>query len=324
MAVRRETPERLSFEEGIAVLEAARGDPRDYALLTLIRNGALKVMQVKNLNVDDYLAETQELVVSSARGGPNGRNRSVVPADSMAEAVEGWLRVRPAGTSPAMFSTRLMTRISDRHIRNLVRDYGRAAGLTKQVHAESLRLPFAIDDPYVRGIMGMPLARTSEPTTLEPYLPKADTDYIVNILGGSQIRSREHETLVNSFERWLAAKGLATARNAAVDLAVLVEGQAPVIIEAKYVNKWHVAVREAVSQLYEYRFFKVVNPAAELIFLASEPVPSYWARYLEHDRGIGVVWRDQGRFVANPLARRLLGVGQTEGTSPKEGGDLRM
>jgi hypothetical protein len=55
---------------------------------------------------------------------------------------------------------------------------------------------------------------------LDPFKPKADTDYLTNIVAMSQNRSRSHETLVNSCANWLEKEGFVPARNAAIDLGL--------------------------------------------------------------------------------------------------------
>jgi hypothetical protein len=101
---------------------------------------------------------------------------------------------------------------------------------------------------------------------LLPFRPKSDTKYVVDLQGGRRIRGREHERLVNKCAAWLSHKGLQPARNAAVDLGL---EQPPVVIEAKVIGaSWAKPIREAVGQLYEYRYFKVTDPASRLIFNA--------------------------------------------------------
>ena len=139
---------------------------------------------------------------------------------------------------------------------------------------------------------------------LLPFRPKSDTKYVVDLQGGRRIRSREHERLVNKCAVWLSRKGLQPARNAAVDLGL---EQPPVVIEAKVISaSWAKPIREAVGQLYEYRYFKVTDPASKLIFLADKRVPPSWIRYLERDREIGVVAMMGNRFELSRLARRAL------------------
>jgi len=82
-----------------------------------------------------------------------------------------------------------------------------------------------------------------------------------------------------------------------------------VIVEAKRGNEWAKLTRQAIGQLYEYRYFQVVSSNSRLIFLASEAVPETWQRYLEDDREIGVVWPASGDdYFLTRLARQALGV----------------
>jgi hypothetical protein len=92
---------------------------------------------------------------------------------------------------------------------------------------------------------------------LAPFKPKADTDYLTKLRGGIRRRGRRHETLVNSFAAWLEDRGFEVGRNAAVDLGLT---EPSVVIEAKIVIRWPDAIRAAVGQLYEYRYFKVADP----------------------------------------------------------------
>lgn len=149
-----------------------------------------------------------------------------------------------------------------------------------------------------------PLPRDPRPAYLEPFRPKADTGYLAEVTGGRTWRSRHHETLVNSFHCWLQGRGLQPKCNLAIDIAIT--EPRTVIFEAEVVTSWPRSTREAVGQLYEYRFFQVVNPQAGLVFLASKRVPENWIHYLEHDRGIGVAWLDADEFFLSPLAARLI------------------
>ena len=142
---------------------------------------------------------------------------------------------------------------------------------------------------------------------LRPFKVRADTDYISRLSGGSFKRGRTHETLVNNFAAWLEARGLLAASNAAIDLGLQ---QPPVIIEAKVIRSdgWAAAIREAIGQLYEYRYFQIVDPQSSLIFLASREIPERWLRYLDDDRQIGAVWPTGGGFKLTRRARRAFGL----------------
>jgi hypothetical protein len=148
---------------------------------------------------------------------------------------------------------------------------------------------------------------TPQTAFMAPFKAKADSDYLASIGSGQQRRSRAHETLVNLCAEWLITKGLKPARNAAIDLGLL---SGSLIMEAKIVGtSWPNAIRAAVGQLYEYRYFKISDPGADLVFLSNKAVPDLWVRYLEEDRGIGAIWpRKSGTFVMTPLARHGLGL----------------
>ena len=140
---------------------------------------------------------------------------------------------------------------------------------------------------------------------LAPFRAKAETDYYAKTQERVARRGRRHETLVNSFAVWLANRGIETGRNAAIDLGI---AEPPAIVEAKIVEHWASAIRQAVGQLYEYRFFQLVDPRSALVFLGSKPVPAVWRKYLECDREIGVAWPSRDGFHLTPRARKALGL----------------
>jgi hypothetical protein len=112
---------------------------------------------------------------------------------------------------------------------------------------------------------------------------------------------------VSDFARWLQTSGFEVQRNQAIDLAV----RAPfIIIEAKILPDDTIQdqLRQAVGQLYEYRFFKCGSPEAQLMFLGSRPLPSEWVHYLETDRDITVAWRSSDHFELSAGARSALGL----------------
>ena len=142
---------------------------------------------------------------------------------------------------------------------------------------------------------------------LRPFKPKADKEYITNVSGGPTKHGLTHEALVNDFAGWLASRGLLAACHMAIDLGLEVPA---VIIEAKVIHsgRWARAIREAVGQLYEYRYFQVVSPDSALIFLASTLIPQRWLDYLELDREIGAAWRSKDGFQLSTRASKALGI----------------
>jgi hypothetical protein len=142
-------------------------------------------------------------------------------------------------------------------------------------------------------------------TYLQPFAPKADGEYRANIAPRTERRSRSHETLVNAFALRLQDVGLEVQRNQAIDLAVR---EPFIIIEAKILpdGAIHNEIRQAVGQLYEYRFFKCGRPDAQLMFLGSGALGREWIRYLEEDRGIVVAWWSGDRFQLSSRAAAVL------------------
>jgi hypothetical protein len=155
------------------------------------------------------------------------------------------------------------------------------------------------------GVIGVGESGRAKIGFLKPFAPKADLSYQVEVEGGVRAHDRQHETLVNAFADWLIQHGLTPLRNRAIDLGL---ENPPVVIEAKQVQDWPSAIRQAVGQLYEYRFFNVVQPDARLVFLASKAVPHKWINYLEFDRGIVVAWHDGKGFQLSERAITAFGL----------------
>jgi hypothetical protein len=147
----------------------------------------------------------------------------------------------------------------------------------------------------------------AKPAFLQPFKPKADAEYVAHIAPRVEKRTRRHETLVNDFVEWAEARSIQVRRNQAIDIAL---GDPPVVVEAKMLPEHTHSgpIREAIGQLYEYRYFRIVSPKAKLILLVSRPLPSNWVKYLEEDRGIGVAWPHDGGFRLSRMATEAVGV----------------
>jgi hypothetical protein len=315
------TDNLLPWAQAEAVLEAAKADPDKtgfghYVYLYLVRRLSLSTGQVQRLNVDSYDRRTKKLLTKQ-RLGAGIQERD---ASGVAEVLEKWLDERATDpfysfkrSDPALFIGR-QGRLSTRYVRGWTKAYGKAAGLGMEVHPDALRQKVPIDHPSFNwstfaelGTPSTPPGAVWSPQPLQPFREKADDDYTVQILGGPKVRTREHETLINDFAHWLKfTHGLEPMRNAVIDLAL---SDPPVIVEAKHVpgpEAWPQAIREAVSQLYEYRFFGVANPKWSLLFLASNRVEDKWVRYLEQDRRIAVTWRSLDGFELTGMAATAL------------------
>ncbi|MGW1378559.1 MrcB family domain-containing protein [Streptomyces sp. NPDC002446] len=130
---------------------------------------------------------------------------------------------------------------------------------------------------------------------LEGFRPKRSDDYYVRLAAAKQRRTRAHEGLIHRFGPYIEARGFTpiTQRVHPRDLVLQANGD-EWLVEAKAVKKGNPtqAVREAVGQLLEYRYFWYLlkgMPKPHLLGLFSEDIGVY-APYLE-DHGVGAIWR---------------------------------
>lgn len=71
-------------------------------------------------------------------------------------------------------------------------------------------------------------------------------------------------------------------------------------------NLWRQA-RSGISQLYEYRYFVLNRKSRTRLFLAIQTKPSAdLCKYLENDRGIGVLWLEKGSLKTTEKTRAWL------------------
>lgn len=132
-------------------------------------------------------------------------------------------------------------------------------------------------------------------SALIPFSEKCENAYLVDLDAVVQERSKEHESLVNRFAEYLRLLGYNPVYSKAIDLALQ---NPPLIVEAKAIRSggWIKCVREAVAQLHEYRHFNVSLRNANLLFLASAPVPAHWMEYLKTYHRIRSAWPLQDVF----------------------------
>ncbi len=133
---------------------------------------------------------------------------------------------------------------------------------------------------------------------LEPAKPKGDEQYLVKLGQSEKYRSRSHMSLLNKLADFVRrATKLIPKENKAIDLAT--EGKSgTVIFEVKIVQEQNPLpdLRVATGQLYEYRFFGVVAEESFLCAVVNHKPPENVIHYLEHDRGIGILWQDRNGF----------------------------
>lgn len=122
------------------------GSVRDRAILAAFAYLGVRCNELRMLNVGDIDWEDRAVKVLRAKGG---KQRVVPMTDSLAAILRGYLTERLPVTDAdgeALFTTRTHTRISNRHIRNLVKRHGHAAGVAGRIpqglHPHALRHSF--------------------------------------------------------------------------------------------------------------------------------------------------------------------------------------
>ncbi|GAA2459745.1 MrcB family domain-containing protein [Streptomyces mauvecolor] len=146
---------------------------------------------------------------------------------------------------------------------------------------------------------------------LAGFKPKDSSDYVANIKAKQQVKRRSHERLIEDFAIHSASCGYAAKTDGQhpKDLVLSrhgaeAEGADEWLVEAKIVRNGNPteAVRQAVGQLYEYRYFLYPQQRSpHLIGLFSEEIGVY-SGYLE-DHGIASVWQTSEAWGGSPLAR---------------------
>jgi hypothetical protein len=142
------------------------------------------------------------------------------------------------------------------------------------------------------------------------FRPKTDEEYAAFISGGVQRRSRNHERLVRlAGEEFQKNKAVVTNPHP-LDLLVTVP-PLKVIIEAKLIGGRNpgFAIREAVGQLFEYRYFKRLHDSEVCILLDGHPGEPL-VRYVESALGMLILWlTPSGLIGGSETARKLAHIG---------------
>jgi site-specific recombinase XerD len=118
-------PKYLSLDESIRLLIESEKSPRDYCILTIFLNCALRLSELVNLNVDQMQTDSIHII------GKGNKERRIFHTSATKKALSAWMEQR--GTmnpqSNALFITRKGTRITSRGVQDIVRKYLSKAGL---------------------------------------------------------------------------------------------------------------------------------------------------------------------------------------------------
>jgi hypothetical protein len=142
------------------------------------------------------------------------------------------------------------------------------------------------------------------------FKPKDDTEYVARMAKTVLVKSRSHETLVNNFAAWATKKGFHVSNPNNQDLLLETTGR-KWIVEAKVLYRGDAmsAARDALSQLFDYRYFLHDDDlSVGLVALFSESIGDAYAGLLTA-RGIEPVWHEPGKYHSRfPAADSILKV----------------
>ncbi|MGF1693329.1 tyrosine recombinase XerC [Photobacterium kagoshimensis] len=141
----RPLPKNLDVDEMDQLLNVNEDDPlsiRDRALMELMYGAGLRLAEIVGVNVRDISLSKGDLRVIG-----KGDKERVVPFAGLArEWVAKWLKVRgqlAANGEPALFVSKLGTRISTRNVQKRMAEWGQKQSVSSHISPHKLRHSFA-------------------------------------------------------------------------------------------------------------------------------------------------------------------------------------
>ncbi|OXM49566.1 hypothetical protein CFP71_29930 [Amycolatopsis thailandensis] len=165
-------------------------------------------------------------------------------------------------------------------------------------HGIDCRRQLALSDPGA-----IATGERYQPPAAEGFKSKDDSEHEQTIAARKIIKSRKHETLVNTFNDHLRDRGFTTASPHPRDLTATRDGQ-DWLIEAKVLRRGDAvqATRGALAQLYWYRHVHYTEPrTVRLLALFNEPVGDLCLDVL-HANDVQAVWAEQGTWAGTATA----------------------
>lgn len=138
-------PRNLDVDQMHQLLEINDDDPlaiRDKAMMELMYSSGLRISELVGANVDSLSLAKQEISVL----GKGGKERLLPVGRKAIAALQAWLKLRPnyaTAEETALFVSKRKQRISVRHVRERMKQWGIKQGLSAQVHPHKLRHSFA-------------------------------------------------------------------------------------------------------------------------------------------------------------------------------------
>ncbi|HHF2925876.1 TPA: tyrosine recombinase XerC [Vibrio alginolyticus] len=142
---KRPLPKNLDVDEVSQLLEVNEDDPlavRDRAMMELMYGAGLRLAELVGVDVRDVQLRSGELRVI----GKGDKERKVPFSGMATEWVGKWLRVRgdlAAQGEPALFVSKLGTRISHRSVQKRMAEWGQKQSVASHISPHKLRHSFA-------------------------------------------------------------------------------------------------------------------------------------------------------------------------------------
>ncbi len=142
---KRPLPKNLDVDEVNQLLEVNEDDPlaiRDRAMMELMYGAGLRLAELVSVDVRDVQLRSGELRVI----GKGDKERKVPFSGMTTEWVGKWLRVRgdlAAPGEPALFVSKLGTRISHRSVQKRMAEWGQKQSVASHISPHKLRHSFA-------------------------------------------------------------------------------------------------------------------------------------------------------------------------------------
>ena len=118
-------PKYLSLEESIRLLIASEDNPRDYCILTIFLNCALRLTELINLNIEQVQSDSIQII------GKGNKERRIFHTPATKKALTVWMEERKyinPGTN-ALFISKYGTRVTSKGVQDIVKKYLNLAGL---------------------------------------------------------------------------------------------------------------------------------------------------------------------------------------------------
>jgi len=124
----------LRFDEFQRILGAARGHPRDFALLQLLLHAGIRVSEVISIHLSELDLEHKMLTIHGKGGG----ERMIPLEQKVLNALQSYLGARSMTDNQYLFLNYQGQGLSIGGVRKMVEKYARCAGIPKKITCHSL------------------------------------------------------------------------------------------------------------------------------------------------------------------------------------------